>query len=77
MRTDPKHITRKVKLTEMLSWEILFIPLQLSTRHSTKSSVRVNLQGRNAKKVKLLLNDIHIKSQAVRLQHHHEDDDLK
>jgi hypothetical protein len=55
--TDPKHIARRVKLTEMLSWESLFIPSRLSTCQSTKSSVGVNPQGRSAEKMKLLLSD--------------------
>jgi hypothetical protein len=38
--TCPKHIVWMVKLTEMLSWKSLFIPSWLSTRWSTKSSVR-------------------------------------
>jgi hypothetical protein len=75
--TDPKHVARKVKLTEMLSWESLFIPSRLSAHQSMKSSVGVNPQGRSAAKVKLLLNVSHIEPQAVRLQLHHGDDDLK
>jgi hypothetical protein len=49
---DPKHVIRRVKLTEMLSWERLFIPSRLSTRRSTKSSAEVNPQGRSTEKVK-------------------------
>jgi hypothetical protein len=68
---------QRVKLIEMFSWESLFIPLQLGTCQSRKSSMGVNSQGRSAKKVKLLLNGNHFKPQAMRLQHHHEDDDLE
>jgi hypothetical protein len=64
--TDAKHVAQRVKLTEMLSWERLFIPSQLSTRRSTKSSVGVNPQGRSTEKVKLLLHDSHLEPQAVR-----------
>jgi hypothetical protein len=75
--TDPKHVTQRVKFTEVLSWESLFIPSRLSTRQSMKSYVEVNPQGRNTEKVKLLLNDSHLEPQAVMLQHHHGDDDLE
>jgi hypothetical protein len=75
--TDPKHIARRVKLTEMLSWESMFILSQLSTRWSMKSSVGVNPQGRSAEKVKLLLNGSHIEPLVVRLQLHREDDDME
>jgi hypothetical protein len=34
-------------------------------------------QGRNTEKVKLLLNGSHLEPQAVRPQHHHEDDELE
>jgi hypothetical protein len=61
----------------MLSWESLFIPLRLSTRQSTKLSTGVNPQWRSAENVKLLLNDSHLEPQALRLQHHHVDDDLE
>jgi hypothetical protein len=63
--------------TEMLNWQSLFIPSWLSMRWSTKSSVRVNPQGRSMEKVKLLLNGSHLEPQAVRLQHHHGDDHLE
>jgi hypothetical protein len=75
--TDPKHVARRVKLTDMLCWESLFTPLRLSTCWSAKSSVGVNLQGRSTGKVKLLLNDSHLKPQVVRPQRHHRDDDLE
>jgi hypothetical protein len=42
-----------------------------------KASARVNPQGRSAKKVKLLLNNSHLKPQAVWPPHHHGDDDLE
>jgi hypothetical protein len=57
---DPKHITQRVKLVEILSWESLFIPSRLSTRWSTKSSVGVSPQGRSVEKVKPLLNGGHL-----------------
>jgi hypothetical protein len=75
--TDPKHVTRRVKLIDMLSWESFFTPSWLSTRRSMKSSVGVNLQGRSTKKVKLLWNDSYLEPQDVRLQCHHEYDDLE
>jgi hypothetical protein len=50
--TDPKHVTRRVKHTKMLSWENIFIPSRLSTRWSTKSSVGVNPQGRSVERVR-------------------------
>jgi hypothetical protein len=77
METYPKHITRRVKLTEMLNWESLFIPSRLSTHRSMKSSAGVNSQGRRAEKVKLLLNNSDLKPQAVRPQRHCRDDDLE
>jgi hypothetical protein len=77
METDPKHIARMVKLTEMLSRERLFSPSRLSTRGSVKSPAGVNPQGRSAEKVKLLLNGSHLEPSAVRLQRHHGDDDLE
>jgi hypothetical protein len=75
--TDPKHVARRVNLTEMLSWESLFILSRLSTCRSTKSSAGVNPQGRNAKKVKLLLKNSHLEPQAVRSQCLRGDDDLE
>jgi hypothetical protein len=77
MGTDPKYVVRRVKLTEMLSCECLFIPSRLSTCQSTKSSVGVNPQGRSAKNMKLLLNDSHLEPQAVRLQRHCRDAHLE
>jgi hypothetical protein len=40
--TDPKHITQRVKLIEILSWKSLFISSRLSMRQSMKSSTGVN-----------------------------------
>jgi hypothetical protein len=42
-----------------------------------KSSVGVNSQGRSTEKVKLLLNDRHLKPQVVRPQCHRGYDDLE
>jgi hypothetical protein len=56
--------------------ERLLIPSRLRMRWRTKLSMGVNMQGRSAEKVKLLLNDSHLEPQAVRLQRHHRDDDL-
>jgi hypothetical protein len=77
MGTDLKHVTRRVKVIDMLSWESVFALSQLSTRRSTKSSVRVNPQERSTKKLKLLLNNSHLEPQAVRPQRHHGDDNLE
>jgi hypothetical protein len=73
MGTYPKYVVRRIKLTEMLSCECLFIPSRLST----KSSVGVNPQGRSAKNMKLLLNDCHLEPQAVRPQRHCRDAHLE
>jgi hypothetical protein len=70
------HVTRRVKLTETLNWESLFIPLRLSSCRSTNSPMGVNPHGSTVK-VKLLLNNSHLEPQAVKLQHHHKDDDLE
>jgi hypothetical protein len=75
MGTDLKHVIRRVKLTEMLSWENLFTPSWLTTCRSIKSPAGVNPQERSKEKVKLLLDDSHLKPQAVRPQHHCGDDD--
>jgi hypothetical protein len=66
-----------VKLIDMLSYESLFALSRLSMRRSMKSPTGVNPQGRSAEKVKLLLNDSHLKPQDVRLQRHRGDDDLE
>jgi hypothetical protein len=54
-----RHVTRRVKLTETLNWESLFIPSRLSSCRSTNSLVGVNPHG-SAEKVKLLLNNSHL-----------------
>jgi hypothetical protein len=69
-----KHVTRRVKLTETLNWESLFIPSRLSSCRSTNSPVGVNPRG-SAEKVKLLLNSGHLEPQALKPSRHHEDDD--
>jgi hypothetical protein len=69
-----RHVTWRVKLTEMLNWESLFIPSQWSSYRSMNSPVGVNPHG-SAEKVKLLLNSNHLKPQAVKPVRHHEDDD--
>jgi hypothetical protein len=71
-----RYITRRVKLTETLNWESLFIPSRLSICESTNSPVGVNPHGR-AEKVKLLLNSSHLEPQAVKPQRHRGDDDLE
>jgi hypothetical protein len=42
-----------------------------------KLYVEVNLRGRSAEKVKLLLNSSHLKPQAMRPPRHHGDDNLE
>jgi hypothetical protein len=74
---DPKHIAQRIKLTEMLSWKSLFILMRLSMCRSTKSPTGVNLRGRSAKNMKLLLNNSHLEPQDVRLQRHRSGDDLE
>jgi hypothetical protein len=54
-----RHVTRRVKLTETLNWESLFIPSWLSSCRSMNSLVGVNLHG-SVEKVKLLLNSNHL-----------------
>jgi hypothetical protein len=71
-----RHVTRRVKLTETLNRESLFIPSWLSSCWSTNSSVGVNLHG-STEKVKLLLNGSHLEPQAVRPPHHCGDDDME
>jgi hypothetical protein len=71
-----KHVTRRVKLTEMLNWESLFILSWLSSCRSTNSSMGVNPH-ESMEKVKLLLNDSQLEPQAVRPQCPHGDDNLK
>jgi hypothetical protein len=69
-----RHVTRRVKLTEMLNWESLFIPSWSSSRRSTNLAVGVNPHG-SAEKVKLLLNSSHLEPQAVKMPRHRGDDD--
>jgi hypothetical protein len=69
-----RHVTRRVKLTEMLNWESLLIPSWLSSCRSMNSPMGVNPHG-SAEKVKLLLNSSHLEPQVVKLPHHHGDDD--
>jgi hypothetical protein len=71
-----RHVTRRIKLTETLNWESLFIPSRLSSYRSTNLPVGVNSHG-SAEKVKLLLNSSHLKPQAVKPPRHHGDDDSK
>jgi hypothetical protein len=73
-RNGSKHVTRRVKLTETLNWESLFIPSWLSSCRSMNSPVGVNPRG-SAEKVKLLLNSSHLEPQAVKPPRHHGDDD--
>jgi hypothetical protein len=71
-----RHLSRRVKLTEMLNWESLFIPSRLSSCRSRNSPVGVNPHG-SKEKVNLLLNNSHLEPQAVKPPHHHGDDDLE
>jgi hypothetical protein len=71
-----RHVTRRVKLTESLNWESLFISSWLSSCRSTNSFVGVNPHV-STEKVKLLLNDRHLEHQAVKPPRSHEDDDLE
>jgi hypothetical protein len=71
-----RHVTRRVKLTEMLNWESVFIPSWLSSCRSLNSPVGVNPHG-SAEKVKLLLNSSHLEPQDVKPQCHRGDDDLE
>jgi hypothetical protein len=73
-RNESKHVTQRVKLTETLYWESLFIPSRLSSCRSTNSPVGVNPRG-GAEKVKLLLNSSHLEPQAVKPPRNHGDDD--
>jgi hypothetical protein len=70
-----RHVTRRVKLTEMLNWESLFIPLCLSSYRSTNSPMGVNPHG--SKEEVKLLNNSHLEPQAVKPPHHRKDDDLE
>jgi hypothetical protein len=75
-RNKSRHVTQKVKLTEVLNWKSLFIPSWLSSCRSTNSPVGVNPHG-SAEMVKLLLNSSHLEPQAVKPQCHRGDDDLE
>jgi hypothetical protein len=52
-------VTQRIKLTDTLNWESLFIPSRLSSCQSTNSPVRVNPH-ESMEKVKLLLNSSHL-----------------
>jgi hypothetical protein len=71
-----RHVTQRVKLTEMINWESLFISSRLSSCRSMNSPVGVNQHG-SAENVKLLLNNSHLEPQDVKTQHHRRDDDLE
>jgi hypothetical protein len=71
-----RHVTWKVKLTEMLNWESLFILSPLSSCRSMNSPVRENPQ-ESVEKVKLLLNSSHLEPQTMKPSCHHGDVDLK
>jgi hypothetical protein len=75
-RNGFRHVTRRVKLTETLNSESSFIPSRLNSCRSTNSPLGVNLHG-SKKKVKLLLNNSHLKPQAMKPPHPHGDDDLE
>jgi hypothetical protein len=74
IRNRSRHVTRKVKLTETLNSESLFIPSRLSSCRSMNSPVGVNPHV-SAEKVKLLLNSSYLEPQAVKPPHHRGDDD--
>jgi hypothetical protein len=69
-----RYVTQRVKLTETLNWESLFIPSRLSSCQSADSPVGVNPHG-SAEKVKLLLNSSHLEPQVVKLSCHCGDGD--
>jgi hypothetical protein len=71
-----RHITQRVRLTEVLNWESLFIPSRLSSYRSTNSPVGVNPHG-SAEKVKLLPNNSHLEPRAVKPQRPRGNDDLE
>jgi hypothetical protein len=73
-RNGSRHVPRRVKLTETLNWESLFIPSRLSSCRSTNSPVGVNPH-ESMEKVKLLLDSNHLEPQAVKPPRHHGDDD--
>jgi hypothetical protein len=61
---ESRHVIRRVKHTETLNWESLFIPSWLSNCRSTNLSVGVNPY-ESTEKVKLLLNGSHLEPQVV------------
>jgi hypothetical protein len=69
-----RHVTQRVKLTEILNWESLFILSWLSSYRSMNSPVELNPHG-SAEKVKLLLNNSHLEPQAVKPLRYRGDDD--
>jgi hypothetical protein len=71
-----RHVIQRVKLTEALNYESLFIPSRLSSCRSTNSSVGVNPHG-SKEKVKLLPNSSHLERQAVKPPHHRGDNDFR
>jgi hypothetical protein len=71
-----RHVTQRVKLTDTLNWDSLYVPSQLSSCQSMNSYVGVNPHG-SAEKVKLLLNSSHLEPQVVKPPCHHGDDDLE
>jgi hypothetical protein len=77
MGMDLKHVTRRVKLIEMLSWESLFIPSRLSTHRSTKSSAREKPTGEKRREGETTADSNLLEPQVVRPQHHQGDDDLE
>jgi hypothetical protein len=72
------HVTRRVKLTETLNLKSLFISSRLSSYQSTNWHVGANPHGSEEKvKVKLLLNNSHLKPQAVKPPRHRRDDGVE
>jgi hypothetical protein len=71
-----RYVIRRVKLTETLNWESLFIPSRLSSCRSTNSPVGVNSHGSTVM-VKLLLNSSHLEPQHMKPQRHCGDDNLE
>jgi hypothetical protein len=75
-RNGSRHVTRRVKLIEMLNSESFFIPSWLNSCRSTNSPVGVNPHG-SKEKVNLLLNSSHLEPHAVKPSRHRRDDDLE
>jgi hypothetical protein len=61
---ESRHVIQRVKHTETLNWESLFILSWLSNYRSMNSSVGVNPH-KSIEKVKLLLNGSHLEPQVV------------